>query len=112
MLKKLKEILLSIGIQFAETSTMRLVAAFAVIIPLVISMYGFLDQAIFNSRDALNQIGNYEQDGFPLGAYALAYMGVAKFDVAITTIFGYITTAIVWSFTTDLQPALVAGKKK
>ncbi|MCH7378600.1 MULTISPECIES: hypothetical protein [Acinetobacter] len=112
MLKALKEMLLSIGIQFAETSTMRLVAAFAVIIPLVLAMYGFLDQAIFNTRDSLNNIGNFEQDGFPLGSYVLAYLGVAKFDVAITTIFFYITTAIVWSFTTDLQPAIAAGKRK
>ncbi|AZN69119.1 hypothetical protein DX910_13565 [Acinetobacter haemolyticus] len=112
MFKALKEILLTIGIQFAETNYMRLIAAFAVIIPLVLAMYGFLDEAIFNTKDSLNDISNYSHDGFPIGAYALAYMGVAKFDVALTTIFFYMTTAIVWSFTTDLQPALVAGKRK
>lgn len=112
MFKMLKEMLLSIGLQFAETSTMRLIAAFAVIIPLVLAMYGFLDEAIFNTKASLNDVGNFKYDGFPLGDYVLAYLGVAKFDVAITTIFGYITTAIVWSFTTDLQPAIAAGKRK
>lgn len=112
MLKALKEILLTIGTQFAETNYMRLIAAFAVIIPLVISMYGYLDQVIFNTKHALSDIANYQHGGFPIGSYALAFLGVAKFDVALTTIFFYITTAIVWSFTTDLQPALVAGKRK
>ncbi|MCH7352244.1 MULTISPECIES: hypothetical protein [unclassified Acinetobacter] len=112
MFKSLKEVLLSIGIAFAETNYVRLVAAFAVIIPLVLAMYGFLDTAIFNTKDALKDIESYKYESFPVGSYALAYMGVAKFDVAITTIFGYIATAIVWSFTTDLQPALVAGKRK
>ncbi|MBO3656707.1 hypothetical protein [Acinetobacter haemolyticus] len=112
MFKSLKSVLATILVQFSETNYMRLVAAFAVIIPLVISMYGFLDTAIFNTKHALDDISSFSHDGFPIGSYALAYMGVAKFDVAITTIFFYITTAIVWSFTTDLQPALVAGKRK
>lgn len=112
MLKSLKAMLGTILVQFSETNYMRLIAAFAVIIPLVISMYGFLDTAIFNTKQSLTDISSYSKDGFPLGSYVLAFMGVAKFDVAITTIFFYMTTAIVWSFTTDLQPALIAGKRK
>jgi len=81
MFKSLLSVLQTILVQFSETNYMRLVTAFAVIVPLVLAMY-------------------------------IAYMGVAKFDVAISTIFFYITTAVVWSFTTDLQPALVGGKKK
>lgn len=99
-------------IQFAATNYMRLITAFAVIVPLVTAMYFYLDTVIFDTKSALQNIASYSNEGFPVGSYFLAYLGVAKFDVFLTTIFGYITTAVVWSFTTDLQPALVAGKKK
>lgn len=112
MFKSLLHVLQTVLVQFSETNYMRLVTAFAVIVPLVLAMYSYLDTAIFDSRKALESISSYSQDGFPIGSYLLAYMGVAKFDVAISTIFFYITTAVVWSFTTDLQPALVGGKKK
>lgn len=112
MLNAIKHMLLTILTQLSETNYMRLVAAFAVIIPLVMAMYSFLDTAIFDTKQALQDIATYNADGFPLGSYALAYLGVAQFDVALSTIFFYVTTAVVWSFTTDLQPALAAGKKK
>jgi hypothetical protein len=112
MFKSLQQVLGTILGQFAETNYMRLITAFAVIIPLVTAMYSFLDTAIFNTQNALSDISSFSLDSFPLGSYVLAYMGVAKFDVAISTIFFYITTAIVWSFTTDLQPALMAGKRR
>lgn len=112
MLNSIKHMLLIVFNQFAETSYMRLVAAFAVIIPLVLAMYSYLDTAIFDTKQALLDIASYSNGGFPVGSYVLAYLGVAKFDVSISTIFFYITTAVVWSFTTDLQPALIAGKRK
>lgn len=104
--------LLTILTQFSQTNHVRLVAAFAVIIPLVKAMYDFLDRVIFDTKQALLDIATYNADGFPLGSYALAYLGVAQFDLALSTIFFYVTTAVVWAFTTDLQPALAAGKKK
>lgn len=112
MFKKLYDVLKMILVQFSETNYMRLVTAFAVIIPLVLAMYTYLDTVIFDTKSALQNIANYSHEGFPVGSYFLAYLGVAKFDTCLTIIFGYITTAVVWSFTTDLQPALIAGKKK
>lgn len=112
MFKKLYDVLKTILTQFSGTSYVRLVTAMAIIIPLVLAMYTYLDTVIFDTKSALQNIANYSNDGFPVGSYFLAYLGVAKFDVFLTTIFTYVTTAVVWSFTTDLQPALVAGKKK
>lgn len=112
MFKKLYEVLMMIFTQFSETNYARLIAAAAIIIPLVLSMYTYLDTAIFDTKSALYNIANYSYEGFPFGSYLLAYLGVAKFDVCLTTIFGYVCTAVVWSITTDLQPAFVAGKKK
>lgn len=112
MLNAIKQMLLTILTQFSQTNHVRLVGAFAVIIPLVKAMYDFLDRVIFDTKQALLDIATYNADGFPLGSYALAYLGVAQFDVALSTIFFYVTTAVVWAFTTDLQPALAAGKKK
>lgn len=112
MFKKLYEVLMMIFTQFSETNYARLIAAASVIIPLVLSMYTYLDTAIFDTKSALYNIANYSYEGFPFGSYLLAYLGVAKFDVCLTTIFGYVCTAVVWSITTDLQPAFVAGKKK
>lgn len=105
MFKSLAHILKTIFIQFGETKYLRTVAAAAIIIPLVITMYGYLDTVIFDVRDALTNISASNYDGFPIGSYLLAYMNVAQFDTCLTIIFGYITTAIVWSFTTDLKPA-------
>lgn len=112
MFKSLLSVLQTILVKFSETNYMRLVTAFAVIVPLVLAMYSYLDTAIFDTKQSLQNIASYSHQGFPVGSYLLAYMGVAKFDVAISTIFFYITTAVVWSFTTDLQPALMGGKKK
>lgn len=112
MFKKLYEVLMMIFTQFSETNYARLIAAASIIIPLVLSMYTYLDTAIFDTKSALYNIANYSYEGFPFGSYLLAYLGVAKFDVCLTTIFGYVCTAVVWSITTDLQPAFVAGKKK
>ncbi|MFK4049886.1 hypothetical protein [Acinetobacter venetianus] len=112
MFKSLKNVLMTILTQFAETNYLRLAVAFSVIIPLVTSMYLYLDTAIFDTRQTLYEINTYSYDGFPIGSYVLAYLGVAKFDVCLTTIFFYITTAVVWSVTTDLQPALTAGKRR
>ncbi|WP_288499446.1 hypothetical protein [uncultured Acinetobacter sp.] len=112
MFKKLYDVLKLILVQFSSTSYARLAVAMAIIIPLVLAMYTYLDTIIFDTKSALQNIANYSNDGFPVGSYFLAYLGVARFDVCLTTIFGYVTTAVVWSFTTDLQPALVAGKKK
>ena len=112
MFKKLYDVLKLILVQFSETNYMRLITAFAVILPLVLAMYTYLDTVIFDSKKALLNIASYSNEGFPVGSYFLAYLGVAQFDVCLTTIFTYITTAIVWSFTTDLQPAVVGGKKK
>ncbi len=105
MFKSLAHILKTILIQFAETKYLRTVAAAAIIIPLVITMYGYLDNVIFDARNALTNIASFNHDGFPIGSYAICYMNVAQFDTSLTIIFGYITTAIVWSFTTDLKPA-------
>lgn len=112
MFKKLYDVLKTILTQFSGTSYVRLAAAMAIIIPLVLAMYTYLDKVIFDSKAALYNIANYSNEGFPVGSYFLAYLGVAQFDTCLTIIFGYITTAVVWSFTTDLQPALVAGRKK
>ncbi|TNL41837.1 hypothetical protein [Acinetobacter bereziniae] len=112
MFKILFDVLKLLLVQFAATNYMRLITAFAVIIPLVVSMYVYLDTVIFDTKSALQNIASYSGGGFPVGSYFLAYLGVAKFDVFLTTLFGYITTAVVWSFTTDLQPSLVSGKKK
>jgi len=111
MLNSIKQMLLTVLSQFAETSTVRLVAAFAIIIPLVVSMYTLMDTVIFDTKSALQNIATYSYEGIPLGSYILACLGVAQFDTCLTTIFFYITTAVVWSFTTDLQPALVSRKK-
>lgn len=112
MFKALASVLRTIFYQFAETSYLRTVAAFAIIIPLVITMYSYLDDVIFNSKNALSSIASYSYEGFPIGSYFIAYLNVAQFDTFLTTIFGYVCTAIVWSFTTDLQPALTRGFKK
>lgn len=112
MFKKLYDVLMMILTKFSQTNYLRLITAASIIIPLVISMYTYLDQAIFDTKTALNNIANYSYDGFPFGSYLVAYLGVAKFDTCLTTIFGYVCTAVVWSITTDLQPALAAGKKK
>lgn len=50
MFKKLYDVLKMILTQFSETSYMRLVAAASVIIPLIISMYQYLDKAIFDTK--------------------------------------------------------------
>ncbi|MBN6512110.1 MULTISPECIES: hypothetical protein [Acinetobacter calcoaceticus/baumannii complex] len=112
MFKKLYDVLMMIVTQFSQTSYARLVLAASVIIPLVLSMYTYLDRAIFDTKSALYNIANYSYDGFPWGSYFLAYLGVAKVDVCLTTLFGYICTAVIWSITTDLQPSFVAGKKR
>ena len=112
MFKALSDVLKLILVQFAETSYLRTAAAFSIIIPLVVLMYGFMDDVIFESKYALSSIASYSYEGFPIGSYAIAYLNVAQFDTFLTTIFGYICTAIVWSFTTDLQPALVRGIRK
>lgn len=109
MFNTLKQMLLTVLTQFSETKYSRLLISAAVIIPLVITMYGYIDDVIFDSKNALNSISDYSisngQKTFPLGAYTTAYMSVAKIPECLTIIFGYITTAIVWSFTTDLKPA-------
>lgn len=109
MFKSLKEMLLTILVQFSETKYSRLLISAGVIIPLVITMYGYIDDVIFDTKSALNSISDYSissgKDTFPLGAYTIAYMSVAKIPECLTIIFGYITTAIVWSFTIDLKPA-------
>lgn len=112
MFKKLYDVLMMILTKFSETNYLRLITAASVIIPLVLSMYTYLDQSLFDTKKALYDIASYSYDGFPFGSYLLAYLGVAKFDICLTTIFGYLCTAVVWSFTTDLQPALAAGKNK
>ncbi|QNX50259.1 hypothetical protein IC784_08890 [Acinetobacter seifertii] len=112
MFKKLYDVLMMILTKFSQTNYLRLITAASIIIPLVISMYTYLDQAIFDTKTALNNIATYSYDGFPFGSYLVAYLGVAKFDTCLTTIFGYVCTAVVWSITTDLQCALAAGKKK
>lgn len=112
MFKKLYDVLMMVLTKFSETSYTRLLITAAIVIPLVITMYSYLDQAIFNTRNSLYEISSYSYDGFPWGSYLLTYLGVAKFDVCLTTIFGYIATAMVWSFTTELQPVLSGGKKK
>lgn len=111
MFKKLYDVLKMILTQFSATSYARLVVAASILIPLILSMYTYLDTAVFDTKSALANIASYSYDSFPIGSYFLCYLGVAKFDVCLTTIFGYIATAVVWSVTTDLQPALAAGKK-
>lgn len=113
MFKSLLTVFQTILIQVAETNYMRLIAALAVIIPLVLTMYTYIDQVIFDSKRSLLAIQNYQLGGdFPFGAYFLSYAGVAQFDTFMITLFTYITMAVVWSFTTDLQPVLVAGRRK
>lgn len=110
MFKSLSHILKTILVQFAETKYTRLVVMAAVVIPLVLSMYGYFDTVLLDSKQALNQITTYSltngnNQSFPVGAYTIAYMNVAKIDTCLTIVFGYIATAVVWSFTTDLKPA-------
>lgn len=110
MFKSLLQVLRTVLVQFAETKYTRLLVVAAVIIPLVLAMYGYFDTVLLDSKEALNQISSYsitndQNKTFPVGAYALAYMNVAQFDTCLTIIFGYIATAVVWSFTTDLKPA-------
>lgn len=109
MFKQLKEMLLTILVQFSETKYSRLVIAAAVIIPLVLTMYGYIDDVIFDTKQAMQNISRFSishaGDSFPLGSYMISYMSVAKVPECLTIIFGYITTAIVWSFTTDLKPS-------
>lgn len=112
MFKKLFDVLKMILTKFSETSYLRLIAAMSVLVPLITAMYQYLDTAVFDTKTALSNISSYSYESFPIGSYFIAYLGVAKFDVCLTTIFGYIATAVVWSITTDLQPALAAGKKK
>ena len=54
MFKKLYEVLMMIFTQFSETNYARLIAAAAIIIPLVLSMYTYLDTAIFDTKSAFN----------------------------------------------------------
>lgn len=109
MFKKLKEMLLTILVQFSETKYSRLVIVAAVVIPLVITMYGYIDDVIFDTKQAMQNISRYSishaGDSFPLGSYMISYMSVAKFPESLTIIFTWITLAVVWSFTTDLKPS-------
>ena len=110
MFKSLLQVLRTVLVQFAETKYTRLLVVAAVIVPLVLAMYGYFDTVLLDSKQALNQISTYsitndQNKSFPVGAYTIAYMNVAKFDTCLTIIFGYIATAVVWSFTTDLKPA-------
>lgn len=112
MFKSLIEALRIILVQFAETKYSRLLVMAAVIIPLVLAMYGYFDTVLLDSKQALNQISTYsitndQNKSFPVGAYTIAYMNVAKVDTCLTIVFGYIATAVVWSFTTDLKPMFV-----
>lgn len=102
-------------IQIADTKLTRTFAMLAILVPLVVTMYGYFDQVLFDSREALNTISNQSvsMNGFsiPLGSYFIAYMNVAQIDVCLTTVFGYAAAAMIWSFTTDLKPAFVGGRK-
>ena len=115
MINKLKHMLLVLFNQLAETKFARNIAVLAIIIPLVLMFYGYVDDVIFNAENAISTIHSqnvsYNGSNFPLGAYFIAYMNVAQIDVCLTTVFTYATTAIVWSFTTDLKPAFVKGGK-
>lgn len=111
MLNKLKDMLLLLFVQIGDTKYARNLVVLGIVIPLVVTFYGYLDDVIFNAENAINTIQaqnvSYNGSNFPLGAYFIAYMNVAQIDVCLTTLFGYATAALVWSFTTDLKPAFV-----
>lgn len=91
MFKSLLQVLRTVLVQFAETKYTRLLVVAAIIIPLVLAMYGYFDTVLFDSKEALNQISSYsitndQNKTFPVGAYALAYMNVAQFDTCLTII--------------------------
>jgi hypothetical protein len=109
MFNSLKKVLITVALQIAETKYSRLLIVAGVVIPLVLLMYGYIDDVLLNARNALNDISSYSISNgsrtFPVGAYTISYLNVAQFDTCLKTIFTYMTTAIVWSFTTDLKPA-------
>lgn len=115
MFTKLKMTLLMVFGQIADTSLIRTFAVLAIIVPLVVMMYGYLDDVFTQAETAISTIDsqtiNYDGKTFQLGNYFLAYCNVAQIDTCLTTVFGYAASALLWSFTTDLKPAFVSRKK-
>lgn len=111
MFKKLKEVLLSVSGSIANTQYLRIVLVAGIVIPLVISLYGYFDEIILKTNESLNSVAsyraNYQGKSVDIGTYAIAFMGLAKLDVCLVTVFTYITSAVVWSFTYDLKPLFV-----
>ncbi|WP_180012367.1 hypothetical protein [Acinetobacter sp. YH16055] len=108
MFKALKELLLSVAASTANTNYLRIIVVAGIVIPLVITLYGYFDEIIQKTNESLTSIssitGRYDGKSVDIGTYAISFMGLAKLDVCLVTIFTYITTAVVWSFTYDLKP--------
>lgn len=115
MFQQLKHVLMLVYSQIADTKLSRTFLVLAVVVPLVTTMYGYFDQVLLDSKQALNTINSQSVsvNGFsiPLGSYFISYLNVAQVDLCLATVFGYAAFAMVWSFTTDLKPAFVGGKK-
>lgn len=108
MFKMLKEVLLSVSASTANTNYLRIIIVAGIVIPLVLTLYGYLDDVIQKTNETMNSIssisGTYNGKSVDIGSYAISFMGLAKLDICLVTVFGYITMAIVWSFTYDLKP--------
>lgn len=108
MFKMLKDLLLNVSSSLAHTNYLRIVLTASVIIPLVITLYGYFDDVITNANDALNSIQDVTisdgRNSVSVGYYAVSLMGLAQLHTVLITIFTYLTTAVVWSFTYDLKP--------
>lgn len=110
MFSSLKAVLLSVFAKIANTQFLRALVVAGVVIPLVITMYEYMDEVLFNAENAMRAIESAQISSngrsFPVGDYAISFFKLAQFDTVLTTIFTYMTTAIVWSFTYDLKPLL------
>lgn len=108
MFKSLKALLLSVSGTLANTNYLRIILIASIVIPLVLVLYDYLDEVLLNANTALQSIEQAQISSsgktFPVGSYAISYLNVAQLPTCLTTIFGYLTSAIVWSFTYDLKP--------
>lgn len=107
MFDKILHVLRLVFVQFFDTQFARQLVVVAIVVPLIVLMYGYFDEVVLNAEQALDTIQNQSVNDIPLGSYLIAYMNVAQIDTCLTTILGYMATALVWSFTTDLKPMMV-----
>ena len=108
MFKALKQLLLSVSASAANTNYLRIIIVASIVIPLVLTLYGYFDEIIQKTNESVNSIssisGSYNGKSVDIGSYAISFMGMAKLDTCLVTVLGYLTGAVVWSFTYDLKP--------